>query len=50
MKTELYVLGVSPTALTADIKRAYRRLALKWHPDKNEDAMAAEHFRLVTEA
>jgi len=45
------VLGVPPTAATGDIKRAYRRLALKWHPDKNPgNPLAVEQFRRVGEA
>lgn len=31
------ILGISKTASAADIKRAYKRLALQWHPDKNQD-------------
>lgn len=27
-------LGVAPEATTADIKKAYRKLAVQWHPDK----------------
>lgn len=45
------VLGVARSASDDDIKRAYRRLALKWHPDKNPgDAAAEERFKEAAEA
>lgn len=52
MQTDFYaVLGVSKTTAAADIKRAYRRLTQKYHPDKNpDDPAAAEQIRRVNEA
>lgn len=44
-------LGVSPSATTAEIKKAYRRLAKKHHPDARPgDAAAAEKFKEISEA
>jgi DnaJ-class molecular chaperone len=48
---DLYdILGVSKTATAAEIKSAYRKLALKWHPDKNKEAGATDKFKEVSEA
>ncbi len=45
------VLGVAKDADENTIKRAYRKLAMKYHPDRNpDDKEAAERFREVTEA
>ncbi len=46
------VLGVSKTAATDEIKRAFRKLATKYHPDKNPDNKkeAEEKFKEVAEA
>ncbi len=45
------ILEVSKTATKAEIKKAYRRLAMKYHPDKNPgDKEAEEKFKLINEA
>lgn len=44
------VLGVSRTAGTEEIQRAYRNLARRWHPDLNKDPGAEERFKEISEA
>jgi len=44
------VLGLSRGAADADIKKAYRRLAKKYHPDVSKEANAEEKFKEVAEA
>jgi DnaJ-class molecular chaperone len=42
------VLGVSKYADKIEIKRAYRNMALKYHPDRNQGSQqASERFKLV---
>ncbi|XP_049549352.1 dnaJ homolog subfamily C member 21 [Anopheles darlingi] len=52
MKCHYEVLGVARTAGDDDIKKAYRKLALRWHPDKNLDNReeANQQFLLVQAA
>jgi len=44
------ILGVERGANAADIKKAYRKLAHKYHPDVSKDAKAEEQFKEVAEA
>lgn len=44
------VLGVDKSASEKDIAKAYKKAALKWHPDKNPDGNTEDQFKKVTEA
>lgn len=44
------VLGVTKEASKDDIKAAYRKLALQYHPDRNKDPGAEERFKQISEA
>ena len=44
------VLGVEKSSSVDDIKKAYRKLALQYHPDRNKDAGAEDKFKEISEA
>lgn len=44
------ILGVEKTATSEDIKKKYKELAIKYHPDKNPSKDAIEKFKMINEA
>lgn len=51
MKDYYYILGIKKNSSLEDIKKAYRKLSLKFHPDKNDgDEFFAERFKEIQEA
>ena len=51
MKDYYYILGLKETATTVEVKKAYRKLSQKFHPDKNDgDDFFTERFKEIKEA
>ncbi len=51
MKRDYYeILGIDKAASQSDIKSAYRKKALQWHPDRNKSSEAEEKFKEINEA
>jgi molecular chaperone DnaJ len=44
------ILGVSKSATDEEIKKSYRKLAMQYHPDKNDSPDAEEKFKELSEA
>lgn len=50
MKSHYQILNLHPTCTKAEIKKAYRLLAVKYHPDKNSGSDSEERFREISES
>ncbi len=50
IKTYYEILGVAKNATPEEIRKAFRKLAFKFHPDRNPEAEADKKFREINEA
>ena len=50
MKDFYDILGVSRNANESEIKKAYRKMSLEYHPDKNSSPSASSKFQEINEA
>ncbi len=50
MENPYTILGVAPTATGEEIKKAYRSLAMRFHPDRSPDAKAQSRFNAIKTA
>jgi len=50
MQNPYEILGLAPGAPLAEVKRAFRKLAMTWHPDRNPTGQAEERFKLINAA
>ena len=50
LKDYYKILEINPGATKEEVKKAYRKMALKWHPDKNKSEEATQRMQDINEA